>query len=60
VADFKPGDRVRQIAHPDKPATVQQVHGTGWMLVRFDAGGGQFGNGLVDVPVEHMELVPGA
>lgn len=60
MTGFKPGDRVRQIAWPDKSGTVlHEPTETGWVTVHFDAGGGDIGNGIVDVPVEALELVPG-
>lgn len=59
MTGFKPGDRVRQIAWPDKPGTVlQDPVGDGWIAVQFDGGGGVFGTGVVDVPPEALELVP--
>lgn len=55
---FKKGDRVRQIAFPAKHATVLDTHQDGWVAVQFDGGGGVFGNGVVDVPPEALELAP--
>lgn len=57
---FKRGDRVRQIAFPDRPGTVlNDPTPTGWVEVHFDGGGGDIGNGIVDVPGEVLELVAG-